>query len=86
MMHETELSPPSSSAIAELTEEFPDRFLTSRELTAMGIGSKPTIDRYEQAGNFPKRIRLSHSRVVWRLREVLAWMDAKANERDSAAA
>ena len=79
---EKEILNSSSSTFAQ---RYPDRFLTSKEMTEIIGLSKPSLDRYEEKDpTFPRRIRLSHSRVVWRLREVLIWMDDKAAERGAA--
>lgn len=40
------------------------------------------IARLEQAGQFPKRIRLGQNRVAWLLSEVEAWVDARLATRD----
>ncbi|MAF94736.1 MAG: hypothetical protein CMM60_03130 [Rhodospirillaceae bacterium] len=83
---ETELCTPSSSAYAEATERWPERLITSKEVTEIIGLSKATIDRYEKSDpTFPRRIRLSHSRCVWRLREMLSWIDLKSAQREHVA-
>lgn len=39
--------------------------------------SRPTIDRLEAAGDFPRRIRLSRQSVGWDLGEVRRWLDGR---------
>lgn len=39
--------------------------------------SRPTIDRLEAAGDFPKRIRLGRAAVGWDLNEVHAWLEQR---------
>jgi prophage regulatory protein len=39
------------------------------------------IWRLEQAGRFPKRIKLGERRVGWDLDEVLDWIDARKSQR-----
>ena len=57
----------------------PDRCLTFRELRLLAPYSRMHIGRMEKAGQFPKRIRLSPGRVVWRLRDVEAWLADRAS-------
>lgn len=45
-------------------------------MAIVGI-SRPTIDRLEAAGNFPKRIRLGRAAVGWDLNEVRAWLEQR---------
>jgi len=40
------------------------------------------IARLEEAGQFPKRIRLGQNRVAWLLSEVEAWVDERLATRD----
>ena len=80
-MNETATPSPSNSNYMES----PNRFVTARDIKALTTLSKPSVDRYERRGDFPKRIRLSYSRVVWRYGEVMDWLDTKAAERDEPA-
>jgi predicted DNA-binding transcriptional regulator AlpA len=41
-----------------------------------------TIWRWERDQRFPARIRIGANRVAWRLSEVLAWIEEKADARD----
>lgn len=43
------------------------------ELTTL---SRSEIYRQIKAGAFPKQIRLSHKRAVWRAAEVRGWLEA----------
>ena len=40
------------------------------------------IARLEEAGQFPKRIRLGQNRVAWLLSEIEAWVDERLATRD----
>jgi prophage regulatory protein len=57
--------------------QLPERSLRLTEVQQLVPYSKMHIDRLEKEGRFPKRIRLGENRVVWRLSEVMAWLDAK---------
>lgn len=53
-----------------------DKFLPiERVCTITGV-HRSTIFRWEQAGRFPRRIRIG-GRVMWSLREIIAWQDAQ---------
>jgi len=41
------------------------------------------IARLEQAGDFPKRIKLGQCRVAWFADEIETWIDERAAERDT---
>lgn len=54
-----------------------------REITSISIQH---LTRLEQAGKFPKRLRLTdcqNGRVAWRLDEVEAWIEERTRLRDS---
>jgi prophage regulatory protein len=60
-----------------------ERLLVSRkQLRELGVPySFQHLDRLERAGEFPRRIKLGRhrgSRVVWRYKEVLDWLEARA--------
>jgi predicted DNA-binding transcriptional regulator AlpA len=62
-----------------------ERLLVSRkQLRELGVClSFAHIDRLEKRGRFPRRIKLgSHreSRVVWRYKEVLDWIEERARQ------
>ena len=58
-----------------------DRFIRKPELRLITGLSDTTIWRLEQAGEFPKRVRLGGSACGWLQSEVNAWRDQKAAER-----
>jgi prophage regulatory protein len=39
------------------------------------------VRRLEKAGKFPKRIRLSEQKIVWRRDQILGWVAQRAAER-----
>jgi prophage regulatory protein len=43
--------------------------------------SEATILRMRRRGQFPQPIRLSPGRVGWRERDIVAWLDARAEAR-----
>ena len=60
-----------------------ERLLVNRkQLRELGVClSFAHIDRLEKRGRFPRRIKLGNhreSRVVWRYKEVLDWIEARA--------
>ena len=58
------------------------RLVTKKELQQYGIPYSPVhIQRLENAGTFPKRIKLSPNRVVWYLHEIEKWVADRAAER-----
>lgn len=58
------------------------RFLRKPTVLAMVGGvNDSTLWRKEQAGDFPRRIRLSARLTVWREDQVLAWMEQQGQER-----
>lgn len=54
-----------------------DRFIRAKMVCEITSLSYTTIWRLERAGKFPKRIRLSESRVAWLHSEVIAWCNQK---------
>ncbi|WP_198136980.1 helix-turn-helix transcriptional regulator [Nitrobacter hamburgensis] len=58
------------------------RFLSKKAVRDLISLSYATIDREEQAGTFPKRLRRG-SRVMWLQSEVEEWMRARVAERDA---
>jgi predicted DNA-binding transcriptional regulator AlpA len=55
----------------------PDRCLRLPELQQLVPYSKVHLNRLEARGDFPKRIKLGAGRVVWKLSEIMAWLEAK---------
>jgi hypothetical protein len=48
-----------------------------RGLREMGIDvAAQTLRDWEKVGRFPKRITINRCRVVWRIAEVEAWLEA----------
>jgi prophage regulatory protein len=52
-----------------------ERFLKVSDVIAMTSLSRSTIYERVQDGKFPKQIKLSIRRTVWRLSDVSQWMD-----------
>ena len=73
--------------------DLPERLIGKKDLLLLVPVSDMTIHRWEHETDengqpkFPRRIRLGpgRGRVAWRLREVLAWIDARAAETNAAA-
>lgn len=61
----------------------PDPIIDAKQRRELVPYSDMHIARLEKAGRFPRRIRLGPARVGWRLSEVVAWIDARAAERDA---
>jgi prophage regulatory protein len=62
-----------------------DRIIMAPERRQLVPYSDMHIWRLENAGKFPKRIKLSpNGRVGWSLQEILAWIDARKSEREAA--
>lgn len=60
------------------------RLLSKKQVRELILYSPAHIDRLEQAGQFPKRVRLSPhrtGRVGWLEDEILAWIDSKLRDR-----
>jgi len=58
------------------------RLLSKRQVREIVLYSPQHIARLEQAGKFPKRVRLGLSRVGWVEDEVLNWLKERIAERD----
>ena len=59
------------------------KLLSKKQLREKVLYSINHITRLEQAGRFPKRIRLGDNRVGWLESEVDDWIMQKLRERDS---
>ncbi len=59
------------------------RLLSKRQVKEMVLYSPQHIARLEQAGKFPKRVRLGNNRVGWVEEEVLDWLHERMAERDT---
>ena len=63
--------------------DLPDRLIDAKERRLLVPYSDMHVWRLEREGKFPKRIKIGANRVAWRLSEILAWIDEKADARDS---
>ena len=59
------------------TAPLPERCLTIRDVQQLVPFSRMHIDRLEKAGEFPRRIHIGQAQVVWKMSEILAWIEAK---------
>jgi prophage regulatory protein len=64
--------------------EHPSRIITAKERRELVPYSDMHIWRLEQAGTFPKRIKLGPNRVGWLLSEVEQWIEERAQAREPA--
>ena len=65
-----------------------ERLVGKKELRTLVLYSDAHIARLEEAGRFPKRVRLGNGprcRVGWLLSEVMAWLQSKTANRDGTA-
>lgn len=58
------------------------RFLRKPDVRAMVAVSLSTIRRMEQAGQFPKRVKLSKAAVGWLEADVLEWMRTRSSKAE----
>jgi predicted DNA-binding transcriptional regulator AlpA len=64
-----------------------NQLLDYHDLRGRGIRyAKPHLWRLWTTGKFPKPIKLSASRNVWRAEDIDAWIESKIAERDRVAA
>ena len=56
------------------------RYINLREVLRKVPVTRQTIENWERAGEFPKRIRIG-GRVFWLLSEVDDWIDREADKR-----
>ena len=62
------------------------RLLSKKQVKELVLYSYAHIDRLEEEGLFPRRVRLSHyrtGRVGWLEVEIFAWIESKLTERDA---
>ncbi len=59
-----------------------DKLIGKRFLAKLIDCHPETIYRWEQAGTFPRRMRVN-GRVFWSLREVLDWMEQVKSKRET---
>lgn len=62
------------------------KILRRREVESLTGKSRSSLYRDMDVGKFPKPIKLGEKAVGWIEEEVLAWMRARIEERDGAAA
>ncbi len=55
-----------------------DSVLTQKETEVVTTLSGPVLERYRRDGGGPRFIRLSARRVGYRMSDLLAWMDERA--------
>ena len=56
---------------------YAERYLRLPEVQAIVTYSKVHLYRMERRGDFPRRLKLGPNRVVWKLSEILAWVERK---------
>lgn len=59
------------------------KILSKRQVRELVLYSPQHIARLEQAGRFPKRVRLGEARVGWVEQEVLDWLQSRLDARDT---
>jgi predicted DNA-binding transcriptional regulator AlpA len=59
-----------------------DKLIGKKVLTKMIDCHPETIFRWEQRGEFPKRMRVN-GRVFWSLREILDWIEQVKSKRET---
>ncbi|MCL1050813.1 AlpA family phage regulatory protein [Shewanella abyssi] len=60
-----------------------DRFIREPECAHTSTLSRQRRWLLEKEGKFPKRIHIGDRTVVWRLSEVMAWIDEVSADRNS---
>jgi prophage regulatory protein len=60
------------------------RFIPLKEVLKLTSLSRAQIDRLENRGEFPRRVRLGPGRVAWLLQDVLDWISERKRESQSA--
>lgn len=61
---------------------FAMRLLSKRQLKEVVLYSPQHIQRLENAGKFPKRVRLGQNRVGWLEDEVYDWLQERIDARE----
>jgi prophage regulatory protein len=64
------------------------KLLSYKDLKERGVTklSLLQLSRYEDAGEFPRRIRLSHKSIAWVENEINAWLEERLANRETEAA
>lgn len=64
--------------LSNLCSQPPPTLVTYADLKGLGIRlSRKWVNHLSEQGAFPKPFRLTPRRLVWRLSEILAWIDAQ---------
>ena len=59
------------------------KMLSKRQLKELVLYTPQHIQRLENAGKFPKRVKLGNNRVGWIEAEVLEWLQERIEIRDN---
>lgn len=59
------------------------KILSKKDVRSLVLYSSQHIDRLEKKGLFPERIRLGECRVGWIETEVLEWLQARIDQRQT---
>ena len=59
------------------------KMLSKRQLKELVLYTPQHIQRLENAGKFPKRVKLGNNRVGWIEAEVLEWLQERIDARDN---
>ncbi len=53
------------------------RIIGQKDVQQMTNLSRTTLWRMEREGHFPRRLRLSNTRVGWKAQEVVEWIESR---------
>ncbi|MGJ8694199.1 MAG: helix-turn-helix transcriptional regulator [Thalassotalea sp.] len=72
----------TNTALINLTKTITtsDRFVREAECKQISGLSRTRRWELERDGKFPKRIQLSERAIAWRLSDLMAWIEERANE------
>jgi prophage regulatory protein len=59
------------------------KIISKKQLRELVLYTPQHVQRLENAGKFPKRVRLGANRVGWIEQEVLEWLSERIAERDA---
>lgn len=59
------------------------KLLSKKQVREIVLYSPQHVDRLEKDGKFPKRVRLGQMRVGWVEAEVLEWLQARIDARNT---
>jgi prophage regulatory protein len=74
---------PRGVATLRIMRSIAMKFLSKKQVKELVLYSFAHTARLEEAGKFPRRIRLGQARVAYVEQEVLDWMQARLSERDA---